>query len=545
MSAPFPTGLTTGRRWLRAGASTTAAVSALAFGAACAPSSASTADPDTITYVHEQEPPCIWGSWVQAAYTSRQVFDSLVSWDDDHPVPWLATQWSESDDRKNITFTLKEGVTFTDGTPFNADAVVANTEYWLKNLGWNSFSYITGATANSANSVTLHLSEPNPEIYRILANGHYGIQSPTALATHSDAENCQYPVGSGPWKVKKWSQGQNILFERNDNYDSAPENAGHQGPAFEKYLDWKFAPDANSRWSALVSGEAQAIYNPPASQWQTAEQEYSAHRFITGGRQQVFNFNVQKGPFTDVRVRQALAFATDRRTIAEAVFKGSAPYEANGALSPTNPSYLDVNDSYRYDPERAGELLDDAGWARGSDGTREKDGKKLLVRIPFGSGAIVSQDGVSALQAVQEQANSVGFKVELIPMTQTQYFAGIGQSPDEAEIIFGYWIWPAQNILDIVYNAGTPEKPNGNNRNHFSDPAIQQRILEAQRESDPTERDREYKELQQFFNEEAISVGFYDFTNNVVTQNNVDGFWQDQGSNGMPVFSDIRLKGDS
>lgn len=526
-----------------------AVLSILALGAACAPSSAftdsSTDDAaHTITYVHEQEPPCLWGSWVQAAYTSRQVFDSLVSWDDDHPVPWLATHWSVSPDRKDITFQLKDGVTFTDGTPFNADAVVANTDYWLKNLGWNSFSYLVGATAHGESSVTLHLSEPNPEIFRILANGHYGIQSPTALSTHSDAENCQYPVGSGPWKVKKWSQGQQILFERNDDYDSAPANARHQGPAYEKYLEWKFAPDANTRWSALTSGEAQAVYNPPASQWETAERDYTAHRFITGGRQQSFNFNVQQGPFTDVLVRQAFAYATDRRTISESVFKGSAPYEANGALSPTNPSYLDVNDTYAYDPDRAVRLLDEAGWAPGTDGVREKDGQQLHVRIPFGSGSIVSQDGVSALQAVQEQASKVGFKVELVPLTQTQYFAGLSQKPDEAEISFGYWVWPAQSILDIVYNAGTPDSPNGNNRNHFSDPEVEQKILAAQRESDPATRDHLYTELQRYLNNEAISVGFYDFTNNVVTQKDLDGFWQDQGSNGMPVFSDVKLKGD-
>ncbi|MGO1948106.1 MAG: ABC transporter substrate-binding protein [Mycobacteriaceae bacterium] len=522
------------------------AIASVAAITSCTSSSATTASDtprdDTISYVHAQEPPCIWGSWVQAAYTSRQVFDSLVSWDDDHPVPWLAKDWEVSPDGKDITFSLRDDVTFTDGTEFNAAAVVANTDYWVENLGWNSFSYLEGASENEEYNVTLHLSEPNPGIFRVLSNGHYGIQSPTALENNSEAENCQYPVGSGPWKVDDWSQGQKILFERNDEYSSAPTNVMNQGPPHEKYLEWKFAPDANTRWSALTSGEADAVYDPPASQWGTAEEDYQVHSYITGGRQQAFSFNVEQGPFTDVRVRQAFAHATDRKRITETVFKGSAPYEANGSLSPANPYYLDVNDSYGFDPERAGELLDDAGWKLNDDGVREKNGETLHIRLPFGSDAIVGQDGTAALQAVKEQADQVGFDLELIPLTQTQHFAGEKQGADEAELIFGYWVWPSPNILDIVYNAGTEEEPNGNNKSHFSNPEVEERIMAAQRETDPSVREDRYHVLLSFFNDVALAVGFFDFTNMVVTQKDLEGFKQDQGSNGMPIFNDVTLE---
>ncbi|WP_338837649.1 ABC transporter substrate-binding protein [Gordonia polyisoprenivorans] len=533
-------------RW-RLGLATGMALSAVLALTSCSSSQttdAGTNKSETITYVHEQEPPCLWGGWVQQAYLSRQVFDSLVSWDTDKPVPWLATSWTTSADRKNVTFVLKDDVKFTDGTPFNADAVVANVNYWLKNLGWNQFSYLTGATADNANTVTLHLSEPNPEILRVLSNGHYGIQSPTALAKNSEAQNCQYPVGSGPWKVNKWSQGQQILFERNDAYTSAPQNAKHQGPAYAKYLEWKFAPDATTRWSALTTGQAQAIYNPPSNQWATAEKDYQVHNFITGGRQQAFSFNVARGPFTDVRVRQAFAYAADRKSIVDAVFKGSAPYDANGSLSPNNPSYLDVNDTYLYNPTKAGQLLDAAGWKLNSDGMREKDGALLKIRLPYGAGPIVSQDGTAALQAIQEQVAKVGFELDLVPLTMTQLFAGESSSVNDLELYFGYWVWPAPNILDIVYSAGTTAEPNGNNKTFFNDPAVEAKIMAAQRESDPTARDQQYQDLQRYFNDQAIAVGFYDFTNSVVTTKGIKGFWQDQGSNGLPVFSDVQLSGD-
>ncbi|MFT4044669.1 MAG: ABC transporter substrate-binding protein [Gordonia sp. (in: high G+C Gram-positive bacteria)] len=514
--------------------------------AACSSSTATEAGTDksqTITYVHEQEPPCLWGAWVQQAYLSRQVFDSLISWDNDKPVPWLATSWKTSADRKNVTFTLKEGVQFTDGTPLNADAVVRNVENWVKNLSWNRFSYLTGATAESANTVTLHLSEPNPEILRILSNGHYGIQSPTALDKNSTARNCQYPVGSGPWTVKKWTQGQEILFQRNDKYNSAPANAKHSGPAYAKYLEWKFAPDATTRWSALTTGQAQVIYNPPSNQWANAQKNYQVYNYITGGRQQVFSFNVAQGPFTDIKVRQAFVHAVDRKQIVKAVFKGSAPFDGNGTLSPTNPFYLNVNDAYPYDPAKAAQLLDEAGWKTGADGIRSKDGKQLVIRLPYGAGPIISQDGTAALQAVQQQVAKVGFKLQLIPLTLTQLFAGQSQAPDQEDLGFGYWVWPAPNILDIVYNAGTTAEPNGNNTTHFNNPEVQARITAAQREADPVRRAQRYKELQQYFTDQAIAIGFYDFTNNVVAAKGLKGFWQDQGSNGLPVFSDVELSG--
>ncbi|WFR68255.1 hypothetical protein P9139_08305 [Curtobacterium flaccumfaciens] len=167
--------------------------------------------------------------------------------------------------------------------------------------------------------------------------------------------------------------------------------------------------------------------------------------------------------------------------------------------------------------------------------------EKLTIKLPYGAGAIINQDGTTALQAVQQQVKEVGFDLELIPLTQTQLFSGQGQAVDEEDLKFGYWVWPAPNILDIVYNAGTADAPNGNNSNHFDDPAIQAKIDAAQVEPDEAKRKADYEALQQWFDDEAISVGFYDFTNNVVTSKDLKGFTQDQGSNGLPLFADAYL----
>lgn len=494
----------------------------------------------TITYAHAQEPPCLWGGWVQQAYLSRQVFDSLVSYDKDGKVvPWLATSWTTSEDGRTVTFTLRDDVDFTDGTHFDADAVVANYANWAQGIGWHSFTYMTGATKVDPYTVEIHLSQRNPEILQELSNGHYGIQSPTALKDRPAEENCHQPVGSGPWVVDQWKVGDEIVFKRNDGYTSAPANAQHDGPAYQKELLWKFVPDGTTRWSALTTGQADVVYDVPAVQWAAAQKQFQVLSFVAGGRTQGFSFNVSTGPFTDKRVRQAFLYASDRKKIVETVFKGSAPYEGNGALSRSQPYYLDVDDAYPYDLGKAEQLLDEAGWTeRNGDGIRTKDGRTLTIRLPYGNGSIVTAEGSAVLQAIQDQVKDAGIELELIPLTQTQLFAGEKSAPTDKELSFGYWVWGAPNILDIVYAAKQGDAPNGNNTSFFDDPEIEARIKAAQVETDETKRAQAYDDLQQYFVDEAIGVGVYDMTYNVAISPELKGVWQDQNSNGLLNFAD-------
>ncbi|MGO1544424.1 MAG: ABC transporter substrate-binding protein [Gulosibacter sp.] len=507
----------------------------------CAPNLVSASereDNSTITYAHEQEPPCLWGGWVQQAYTSRQVFDYLVSYGDGGEiVPWLATSWEESADRKTITFTLRENVTFTDGDRFDADAVVANYPAWAATIGWHNFTYMTEFTKVDDFTVELHLSEPNPEIYSILANGHYGFQSPSSLANNSAEQQCLQPIGTGPWIVEEWHRGEGISFVRNDDYEWAPGNAEHNGPAYVERLEWKFVPDATTRWGALQSGEVDIAYQPHSSQWQAAQEQFQTMSYVATGRPQGLTFNVAQGPFTDQRVRQAFVHAIDRESIVETVYRGSVPYEGNGSLSQSTALYLNVNDSYDFDIDQANQLLDEAGWTdRDGDGYRIKDGERLKARLPYNQG-IVTTEGSVVLQVIQDQVKAVGIEVELIPLTQTAAFAGAYSGVDEKEISFGYWVWPSPSILDITFNDSLNGAWNGNNTSFFSDDEIEAQILAAQREPDPALRQEKFEELQAWFDEQAIAVGVYAFTYNVAFSNDLEGIWQDQG-NGLLNFND-------
>ncbi|GAB3053283.1 hypothetical protein GCM10027079_19460 [Sediminivirga luteola] len=132
---------------------------------------------------------------------------------------------------------------------------------------------------------------------------------------------------------------------------------------------------------------------------------------------------------------------------------------------------------------------------------------------------------------------NLGGHSKLIPLTQTEGFSGAYSAPDEKELSFGYWVWPSPNILDIVYRAQLGDARNGNNTSFFNDPEIEEQILDAQREPDPALREEKYAQLQQWFQDEAIAVGVYNFTYNVAISRDLHGVWQDQG-NGLLNFND-------
>ncbi len=296
-------------------------------------------------------------------------------------------------------------------------------------------------------------------------------------------------------------------------------------------------PDATTRWGALVSGGADVIYQPPSAQWHALQRDYQTLSYVATGRPQAFSFNVQRGPFTDRRVRQAFAYALDRKQIVKTVFKGAVPYEGNGSLSKSTPLYLNVDDRYSLNVAKANALLDQAGWTgRDAEGYRVKDGESLVARLPFIQ-AIIDREGALMLQAVQDQVKQVGIKLVLIPLTQTEGFAGAKSRPADKEISFGYWVWPSPNILDIVYNATLAGAFNGNNTSFFNNPEVESQILAAQREPDPARRRQKFEVLQKWFDDQAIAIGGYNFTYNVAIANNVRGIWQDSG-NGLLNFND-------
>jgi peptide/nickel transport system substrate-binding protein len=503
----------------------------------------------TIEYGHQQEPPCISGGWVEQAYISRQVFDSLVSQvKGGKIVPWLATSWKVSKDQLTWTFKLKPNVKFSDGTPLDAAAIKTNFEYWLNPKTLNSTvadyvgEYYESSKALDATTFQLKLKKPYSPLLSALSQGYFGIHSPAGLKRGVDKE-CVDPIGSGAFVIQKWSRGQNVTFVRNPNYNSAPANAKHQGPAYADKLVWKFLKEPAVRYGSLTSGQSQVIYDVPSVDWDEASRKYQVLRYLTPGRPQTLSLNVTRPPFDDLKVRQALAYALDRKNAVKSAFGGAAEYNGNGSLSQSTPDYDPaLADAYTFNPDKANQLLDEAGWtAKNGDGIRTKDGKPLKALVIYGAGSIINADGATLLQTLQEQAKQVGFDLELKPLTLTQLFGGQYSTPDKYQATPGYWTSPTAGVLYIVWRQNLKDRPNYNNSAFYNNPELEKTIEAANSTLDPAEQKALYFKAQKIISDEAVAIGLSTRTSSLaIDTSKLRDVWLED-SQGEPVFSDAYL----
>jgi peptide/nickel transport system substrate-binding protein len=499
----------------------------------------------TIIYGHVQEPPCIFGGWIQQAYISRQVLDGLVTLDEDGSVkPWLATQWTVSPDGLKYTFTLKDGVTFTDGTPVDAAAVAWNFDYW-ENHGGNGTAkvsidpYYKAATAVDASHVEISLHKPYPPFLTLITQGYFGIQSPTAFKARTEKENCEKPIGSGGFVVKEWKHGEEVVLTKNPDYTSWPATAKHEGPAIVDEVRWKFVADGVSRYASLSTGESHVVYEVPTVNWKDAQSRYQTIRYITPGKPVSFYINTKVGPFTDKLVRQAFAYGADRKSAVEAGFHGVIPYEGNPAVSQATPGYdAEVAKAYAYDPTKAGQLLDQAGWtAKNANGIRTKNGQPLTIKLVYGAGFIFTQEGATVLQVLQEQWKQVGIDVTLVPATQAELWGGKYSDASTFDATPSYWTSPSSAILWIVWRPSTEASPNGSNRSFYNNETLSQTIQQANSEPDTAKANALYGQAQKIIQDDAAGIGLYTQNSTYAIAPNLKDVWLEK-SQGEPVFSD-------
>ncbi|SFJ63945.1 ABC transporter substrate-binding protein [Bradyrhizobium sp. Gha] len=503
-----------------------------------------------IRYGHFQEPPCLFGGWVQQWYLQRQYSDNLVARSADAKiVPWLAESWTISDDKKVYTFEIKPHVKFTDGTPLDAQAIADNINGWLSNdpdlRNPTATPYLSdsfeSASAIAPLRLQITLKVPFQPLLNVFAQSSQGILSPSALK-RGLAVNCESPVGSGPFIVDKWRHGREVTFRRNPDYNSAPATARHQGPAYVDGISWKFLPDQTVRYGSFLTGETDAIYDIPAIAWKEANSRFPVLRHITGGTPLRLALYSARPPFDDVLVRKAFAYSTDRKAAVDTSFLGSLPFEGNGALSQSSPEYLrELGQSYLYDIGKANQLLDQAGWTeRNPNGVRVKNGNPLIVRVSY-SNAFLKPDGEQALQAIQQQAKAAGFDVRLQPTNPADFFAGKNLGPDDYEIVLLYWVAPGAEIFRISWKPDLNGESNRFNPSHYQDITLWDVIQKAEQERSGAQRTALYQEAERKIVDEAPVIGFTVLDVTLATKPNLKDVWLDRGSVGEPVFYDAHF----
>jgi peptide/nickel transport system substrate-binding protein len=506
----------------------------------------------TINYAHEMETPCLTGGWIQEAYIERQYADSLVSQTKSgEVVPWLATSWKTSKDHLTWTFTLKPGVKFSNGEPLDAKAVVDNFYAWLNPETINPTvqtyigEYFKSAKVINPTTFQLVLSKPYAPLLPVLSQGYFGILSPSTYKGGAETI-CNEPIGSGPFVIQKWTHGQNITFTRNDNYNSAPQNALHQGPAYAEKLIWSFVDDPTTRYGSLTTGQSNVIYDVPGPDWATAQSEYEVQQYITPGRPDTLDLNTVNGPFKDQKVREAFAYAADREAAVASAFEGKTPYNGNGALSQTTPNFNpNLEKTWPYNPEKAEQLLDAAGWKKNSDGTREKDGKPLNILLIYGANSIITNEGATVLQDLQAQWKEVGFNVTLKPLAFAELFAAEYTKPTSYDATIGYWTSPTAGVMLITWRPWNGKEPNAYNGPFYNNPKLISLIEKGNASFTKADQDKYYGEAQEIVTKDtAAVVGVYTQETTLAVEPNLHGVWL-EASQGEPVFSDAYFGSES
>jgi 4-phytase/acid phosphatase/peptide/nickel transport system substrate-binding protein len=305
------------------------------------------------------------------------IFDTLTTLDDKGvPQPKLAVSWIHSDDFKTWTFKLRPGVKFHDGTPFNAQAAKENFDRQKDPANkCRCAFYIAGIKdVQAPDELTLvyNLSDPAPNLAATMTiqSTNNVMQSPTAWKTKGDDYN-RNPVGTGPYIVKSWTAGDRMILERNPDY-------WDKGRPYLDRIVLKPLPDAQSRFASLQSGEVDIIWDDEydADNIQKAEKDpkLKVHTYVGSGAQ-VYAFNTKVAPFDDLRVRQALVMAIDRKKMSQAITNGlsrpaSNPYGEGSWVKCKDDGALP------FDVEKAKTLIKDYG--------KPVDFKMLVSATPRG-----------------------------------------------------------------------------------------------------------------------------------------------------------------
>jgi peptide/nickel transport system substrate-binding protein len=349
-------------------------------------------------------------------YSVRQLVDSLTDQDPQTGdiKPWLATGWTSNPDASAWTFTLRDGVTFSDGSKLDANAVKANFDR-VPQIGVRGSlpkSYLAGykgTTVDGPLQFTVTFGGPNVQFLQGTSTHSLGILSPATVAK-TDDERCQSVVGSGPFVIDKYTPNASLTLTKRPGYGWGSSLWQHQGEAYLDRIEFSIVPEAGVRAGSLQSGEVDAIGNigpQDEAPLQGAGDQLLAR--ANPGEPFGITFNNSNPLFADPAVRRAVSLAINRPEVVSAVFT-SQTKPATSILASTTPDYASQEPLLGFDAAKAASTLDAAGWVPGPDGVRAKAGQPLSFEVIYANNAASNKP---ALELIQQQLRAAGIGITL------------------------------------------------------------------------------------------------------------------------------------
>ena len=373
---------------------------------------------------------------------NKVVYSSLVRYDLETlaPVGDLAEDWGLSEDGLTYTFNLRQGVTWHDGEPFDAEDVVFTMGLWTDPdvpfyLARN-FRMVDSIEQIDSHTIAITLKRAQPA-FPVLLGYNTAILPEHLLSglskeelTNPD-EFLRNPVGTGPYRFAEYNPGSFVRLTRNEDYFAGM-------PKLDAMV-FRIVPDSNSQLALLQSGQLDLVIVEPFQLPAVENNPNVRIQSMPITRHEYIALNNGFAPLNDVRVRRALTIALDREQLLETVFAGRGSV-ATGPFPPTMGWARDTSiEPLPYDPEKAAGLLDEAGWILGENGIREKDGEPLSFTVLYDP---ANQTRARTALIAQQQWGEIGVTVEFETSEYRPIVARIRQSPPDYQINPNYLITP-------------------------------------------------------------------------------------------------------
>ncbi len=434
----------------------------------------------------------------------RALVDSLTDQSQQNAatiVPWLATSWEINEDATEYTFSLRDDVTFSDGTRLDAGVVKANFDALKAIPAAAGAEYLTAVkeiTVLDPLTVKITFSEPNIAFLAATATTRLGIVSAATAAKTSDERCKDGIVGSGPFVIDRHVYNEELVLTRREGYNWASKILKHQGEAYLDKIVYKVIPEASVRTGALTSGQVDIT----AASYQDADALKDAGFNIINasyvGTSAALFFNTARPLAGDLAVRRAFLHAINTPEIVELVQNGYVE-AAKGLLTPVTPGFLDQSGEIAFDPELSEKILDEAGWIKGSDGIREKDGKRLTLIGAFWA----NPTNIQLFEVIQQQAALVGIEIKVTPEPSSPAYL---QGQIDGKYDFFRWHWSLADV-DVLRKDYSRE---GLNRLHLpAGNAIDPLLFKQNGIVDPAERIKTTNEAQRIIIDKAYSVPLF------------------------------------
>jgi peptide/nickel transport system substrate-binding protein len=403
--------------------------------------------------------------------------------------PDLATSWASNKGATEWTFHLRKGVTFTDGTTWNAAAAVFNFDRYTDPHFKYTSPELIGEAATFAGMIEA-VEEVDPytiKIKTVAPDSHLPqdisvafMASPTALKTEGVKGFAAHPVGTGPFEFGSETQGQELELLPNPHYWAG-------APKLEKLI-LKPLPDPAARIAALRSGSVNWIEYPMPDDIASLESE--GFQVLANSYDHIWPWvlNCSEGPLANVKVRQALNYAIDREAMAKSLLQGTA--EPAYQIAPhANAAYSKSNDLYSYDPGKAKELLAEAGYPSGFS---------MTVEYPTsGSGNMIPQP---MNEALQQELAAVGIDVKLKPVEWSTLLGEFvaGKFPAGVQAMNISLTFLQESTWELAFASEGPLNLGG-----YSDPKVDALLAKAQTVVDPEARSKLYQEASALITRDA------------------------------------------